>query len=125
MHHHAVTIEAHLRLFCVRIACGARLALEVIPSVLREELLVQRALQRLRRDLEVNGVCRACQGSRSSKNQGDRATVHDLRIMLLETASLLPKFGRTSKPAIYRMLTCQTGFGARVSQKSSLRVLSV
>ena len=59
VHDNAIAIEAHLRVFGVRVAGGTGLALEVVASVLREELLVQRALERLRGDVEFNGFCGA------------------------------------------------------------------
>src|SRR6185437_10196860 len=64
MHDDAIAVETHLRVLCVGVARRSGLAAKVIAAVLREELLVQRPLQRLWRDVQFNGVCRSCKQSR-------------------------------------------------------------
>lgn len=72
----AVAVEADLRVLGVGVAGGGGLAAEVVAAVLVEELLVQRALEGLVGDVELNGVGgggderEGCEGKRWSKGAG-------------------------------------------------------
>src|SRR5665213_3075241 len=76
MHPDAVVLEGDLRLLGVDIACGCWAAPYVVAAFSpAEELGLQRALQRLRRDLYLDGASRQ-RGGRTQRQQQKSTTKH-------------------------------------------------